>query len=309
MNILIAGGSGLIGSALSEELILRGHQVTILTRNVPLENKSQHPLLSYARWDGRSPQGWSHLVENIDALVNLTGENLAKWRWSPQRKIALRESRVEAGKAILQAVLDSKHKPNVLIQASGIGAYGTSPSLVFDEKSPYGTDFLSSICVSWEASTRPVEGVGVRHVVIRSGVVLSNQSGALPLMVLPFRFFAGGPLGSGKQWMPWIHIQDEVNAIIHLINTPNTSGTYNLVAANHTNHQVANAIGRSLKKHSVLPAPAFALQALLGEMSMMVLDGQQASNQKLIASGFQFKFTQLSATLDDLLNRPTSRKE
>jgi uncharacterized protein (TIGR01777 family) len=308
MNILLAGGSGMIGAALSAELVARGHTVTILTRNLS-SNNIHHPGINYARWDGRSPEGWSHLLENTDAVVNLTGENLAKERWSPQRKNALRDSRIDAGRGILQAITKSKHKPGVLIQASGIGAYGTSSSLVFDESSPYGSDFLSSICVSWESSTRPVEDMDVRHVVIRSGVVLSKRGGALPLMVLPFRFFAGGPLGSGKQWMPWIHIQDEVNAIIHLITSPKASGTYNLIAANHTNRQVASAIGRSLNRPSLLPAPAFVLRAILGEMSIMVLDGQQASNQKLISSGYQFRFSQLSAAMDDLLKTPSSRKE
>lgn len=302
MNVLITGGTGLIGTALSESLVRDGHHVWVLTRS---PRTARVPAgVQAAGWDGKTSQGWGGLVETMDAIVNLAGENIGALPWTNARKESIRCSRVESGKAVVQAVSEAARRPRVLVQSSAVGYYGVHGDEALTEKSPHGEDYLSSIGVDWEASTQPVEALGVRRAVARTGVVLSMKEGALPRFLYPFRLYAGGPMGSGHQWISWIHVEDEVNALRFLIDREDVIGPVNLTAPEPvTNAEFGRALADVLHRPYWLPAPAFALKALLGEMSTVVLDGQYVLPEKLLAMGFPFKYDRLRPALENLLNQ------
>ncbi len=306
MHVLITGGTGLIGTALAKALLADGHRVTILTRQ---QNPSVSEGAVAQLWNGKTPEGWGHLVNEVDAVVNLAGENLAgqgplPGRWTESRKEVIRQSRIGAGMALAQAIGGATKPPAVLVQASGIGYYGTSDDEPIDEEAPAGTDFLATLAVDWEASTRPVEDKGVRRVVIRTGAVLSTSGGALPKLLLPYQMYVGGPAGSGRQFMPWIHIDDEVNAIRFLIEQSTAQGAFNLCAPSPvTNRGFGNTLGRVIHRPSLLPVPAFVLHMLLGEVADLVLEGQRAFPKRLQSLGYEFRFAELEPALRDLLSR------
>lgn len=299
MNILIPGGTGLLGTALSAELIAEGHQVWVLTRNSQSARASGPVQL--IQWDGKTPTGWGQLVGKVDAVINLAGENIGMKRWTPERKELIRVSRMDAGKAICDAVQNSAKKPAVLIQASGIGAYGPSGDPWLDETAPYGQDFQSRVCMDWEASTRSVEALGVRRVVIRTGLVMTRRGGWMAPLTTAFRFFAGGPLGSGRQWWSWIHFEDYIHGVLHLIGNSAAIGTYNLVTPNPSQmKEFGHELARVLKRPDWIPAPVFGLRLLLGEMSELILNGQRASAKKMIESGYSYRYATLRPALEDL---------
>jgi uncharacterized protein (TIGR01777 family) len=300
MKVIITGGTGLIGRALTRELIRDGHQVWVLSRN-PAKMKTL-PGVELVKWDGETAQGWGGLVNGADALVNLAGQNIGDSRWTRQQKMLVRSSRIAAGRAVASAVLQANRKPGVVVQASGVGYYGVVDDRPLDEVSPPGSDFLAKLSVEWEASTQPVEQLGVRRVVVRTGVVLDASEGALPRMLLPFRLLVGGPLGNGSQWLPWIHLRDEVDAIRFLIKNENAFGPFNLTSPQPvTNADFGKAIARVLHRPYWLPVPAFALRLVLGEMSTLVLDGQRPYPRKLVGLGYQFHFDEAVDALRDLL--------
>lgn len=326
MRIIIGGGTGLIGRALSGALAESGHAVTVLSRS-PERFRAPAPgaragggqsgvlsgaqgavqagaqgVVHAAGWDGRTADGWGALVDGADAVVNLAGAGIADGRWTAARKQLIHDSRTQAGAAITAAVAAARVKPKVLVQASAVGVYGPCGDERVTEAHAAGKDFLAGVCRDWEASTASVEAMGVRRAVIRTGVVLARDGGALPKMVLPFRFFAGGPVGSGRQYLPWIHLADEVAAICWLIEHDGAAGVYNLSAPEPvTNATFAKAIGRVLHRPSVMPAPAFALRLAFGEMATVLLDGQRAVPERLTRDGFKFRFGTPETALSDLL--------
>lgn len=289
MNVLIAGGTGFLGSALTRSLLADGHRVWILTRNPARGNIA--PGAQAVGWDGRSPGAWLEVFSRMDAVVNLVGENVGQWPWTAERKRRILESRVQAGAALLAAFRESARRPGVLLQASGIGYYGPRGSEPVDESTPAGTDFFSTVATAWEASTQPVEALGVRRVILRTSLVLDAHGGILPLMALPVRFFAGGPLGNGKQGVSWIHLEDHVRAMRFLMENEKASGAFNLTAPNPlSNAEFLATLARALGRPFWLPAPAFALRLALGEMSTLLLDGQFALPRRLIGLGFVFRY-------------------
>ncbi len=301
MNVLITGGTGLIGRALCRALIKRGDRAVVLSRNPELA-KGMPAGVELHRWDGRTASGWGNLVDQVDAIVNLAGENIASGRWTAERKQRIRKSRLDAGKSVVDAIAMADRKPRVLIQASAVGYYGPHGDEIVTEESPSGDDFLAHLAVEWEGSTAPVEMAGVRRAIIRTGIVLSTKGGALPRMMFPFRFFAGGTLGSGKQWMPWIHMADEIGAILFLLDDEGASGPFNLSAPEPvTNEGFTKAIGRAMGRPAFMRTPAFALKLLLGEMAMVVLDGQRAIPKRLLDAGYRFEFASLAPALQDLI--------
>lgn len=302
MRIIITGGTGLIGKALCAKLSADGHLITVLSRT-PDQSRGMQPGVRVEKWDGKTTQGWGHLVDGADAIINLAGAGIADAPWTENRKHLIRESRIQAGLAIQNAIQQATKKPAVLLQASAVGYYGQDhQDELITEDAPRGKDFLANVCFDWEMSTAPIARMGVRRVILRTGIVLSNEGGAFPKMILPFKFFAGGPLGNGKQWMPWIHIHDEVRAIDHLLTHPQTEGAYNLSAPNPvTNKQFSQIVGSQMGRPALLPAPAFAIKTILGDMSTILLDGQRAIPEKLAESGFIFTYPTAQEALSQLL--------
>ncbi len=302
MNILIAGGTGMLGLPFAASLIADGHQVTILTRS---PQTARLPAgAQAAAWDARTAQGWLAHLEAADVLVNLAGENIGAGRWTAERKARIVSSRVQAGQAVVEALRQAKKCPALLLQASAIGYYGPSDDRELDETSPAGADYLSRVCLEWEGATRPAEELGVRRVLLRTGIVLSAKGGALERLLLPFRLFVGGPMGSGRQWWPWIHLQDQICAMRFLLENPAASGAYNLCAPNPLPfHQFGRVLASVLRRPYWLPVPAFALRLLLGEMSTLVLDGQRALPRRLLQAGFTFRYPELKPALEDLFNK------
>lgn len=299
MNILITGGTGLIGRALSASLLEDGHRVTILTRAQRSPDRSG---VTYVNWDGRTPRGWGHLLAEMDGVVNLAGENIGAGLWSGERKQRIRASRLNAGHALSDALRGIDRRPQVLIQSSAVGYYGVDEERSFDEGFPPGSDFLSGVGVDWEESTREIETLGVRRVIIRTGVVLDPKEGILPRFSLPFRLFVGGPMGSGRQWISWISLRDEVRAIRFLLERETSRGAYNLCTPRPVrNADFGRALGRVMGRPYWLPVPAFALRLVLGEMSILVLEGQQVLPTRLLQEGFEFLDRDLEATLKALL--------
>lgn len=302
MRIIITGGTGLIGKALCPLLLADGHLVTVLSRN-PDATRDMPRGVRVEEWDGKTPQGWSQLVNGADAIINLAGAGIADRPWTAQRKQLLRESRIHAGLAIQKAIQQAVQKPKVLIQSSAVGYYGAhnDDELITEAAAP-GQDFLAKVCFDWEMSTAPVSKMGVRRPVIRTGVVLSKEGGALPKMLLPFKFFAGGPIGSGKQWLPWIHITDQVRAIKFLLDHPSADGPFNLAAPNPVNNkQFGEILGAIMRRPAFMPTPGVAMKAIFGEMSTVLLDGQRVVPQRLEELGFAFTYSTLREALSDLL--------
>jgi uncharacterized protein (TIGR01777 family) len=306
-RFIITGGTGTIGRALASDLISEGNEVIVLSRNPTKGKATLPPSTRVVGWDAKTAEGWVEWADGATAIVNLAGARLAgpnpfKMRWTEKRKNLICDSRLHAGQAVSQAVEAVSKKPKVVVQASGIDYYATGDEITTEE-SPQGEDFLSHLCTDcWEVSTEPVEGLGVRRVIIRTGPMLHPKSGPLPPMVLQSKLFLGGPLGSGRQWFSWIHPVDVVAGIRFLIDHPEASGGFNLCAPNPlTNAEFSKAWGRVLCKPSLLPVPAFVLKLLYGEMSSTLLYGVRAVPARLQSMGYPFRFPEAEAALKDLL--------
>jgi uncharacterized protein len=296
MKIILAGGTGLIGRELAAALLADGYQVWVLSRNP--QAASLPAGAQAAAWDARSSAGWGSLVEEADAIFNLAGENLGARLWTPAHKQKVLSSRANAGQAVIQALAAAKHRPGVLVQASAIGYYGASDDRILDEDSPAGKDWQSKVVLDWEASTQAAEALGLRRVVVRTGLVLTQKGGVLPKLLLPFRLLAGGPLGSGKQYYSWIAMQDEIRALLFLLKNDRAAGAYNLTAPNPlTQADFGRVVGQVLRRPYWFPTPAFALRLVLGEMSTLVVDGQRVIPRRLVEAGFKFNYEQLQPAL------------
>ncbi len=301
MQVVITGGSGLIGSAVARELGGAGHEIVVLSRD-----PSRVKLLPNTRavgWDGRTSEGWASLLDADTGIVHLAGESIAGGRWTAEKKRRIRASRVDSGAAVMAAIRQAKEKPRVLLQGSAVGIYGPCGDEVVTESHPPGHDFLAEVCVAWEASTAEAGSLGVRRAVLRTGIVLSGEGGALPRMALPFKLGVGGPLGGGRQGFPWIHLADEVGAIRFLLEREDAQGPFNLTAPEPlTNRDFSRALGRALHRPSLAPAPGLALRLVLGEMADMLLHGQRAVPQRLLELGYVFRYPEALPALRDLLD-------
>ena len=308
MRILITGGAGLIGRALIDLLLPEGHEITVLSRH---PGRASLPAgVTLARWDGVSTDGWGQMMDGMDAVVNLAGESIAgkgtlPARWTPGRKRRILQSRIDATRAVVQAIDAARNRPRVLVQGSAVGYYGAHlDDEVLEENAPSGHDFLAEVVRQWEATALPAAEMGVRVALARTGLVLSTAGGSLPPAMMPFRFFLGGPMGSGRQWWPWIHIRDEVRALAFLMREERTSGPFNLTAPHPvTNREFARVLGKMMNRPSLTPAPAFMLRLALGEMAWLLLAGQRAIPVRLLALGFHFEFPDLETALRDLLRK------
>jgi uncharacterized protein len=308
MKVLIPGGTGLLGRALALDLARDRHEVIILSRQ-PEKAQRVHPSVLYEAWDGQTSQGWIEHLEGSDAVVNLAGESIGGGstfeilfqRWDPDKKQRILESRRHAGQAIVEAVTAAERRPAVLVQPVGVGYYGPRSTGELDETAPPGDDFLADVVRATEDSTVHVETLGVRRVVFRTGIVLSARGGTLPMMLLPFRLFVGGPLGHGRQVIPWVHEKDLVRAVRFSMEKQEMTGVFNLAAPQPAAYaDFGRAIARQLRRPYWFPTPAFALRALLGEKAVLILEGQRISSRKLTAMGFHFEFPDLASALADL---------
>lgn len=300
-KVLITGGSGLIGSALTRELAGAGYEVVVLSRS-PERVEGLPAGARAVGWDAATADGWGGEAEEARAVVNLAGENLASGPWTEARKRRIRESRLRSTRAVVAAVQGAEQPPAVLLQGSGIDHYGPRGDEEVTEDAPPGEGFLAGLTQDWEAASEPVEGAGVRRVMLRTAMVLAAGGGAIPKMALPFRLFIGGPVGDGSQWVAWIHLRDEVRAIRFLLETEDAAGPYNLAAPQPvTNRELAKTLGRVLHRPSALRAPAFAVRLALGEMADTVLQGRRAVPRRLREAGFTWEFPELEGALQDVL--------
>jgi uncharacterized protein (TIGR01777 family) len=299
VKVVIAGGSGLIGQALAARLLDQGHAAVVLTRgaNVAVGRA--------VRWDGTHLGDWCAELSDADALVNLCGAGIGDARWSAARKRVILRSRTGPAELLARACAGLNAAPGTLIQASGVGFYGTSDVEWFSEESAPGNDYLAGLAREWEAAGAADWPADMRRVVARIGVVWSGDGGALGKLVLPFRLFVGGRLGSGTQPLSWIHIDDLVDAFMHLLFSSELRGPVNCCAPQApSNSELAHAIGAALGRPCWLPAPAFALRLLLGEMADLLLQGQQVRPEALLEDGFKYRFATADDALADLLAAP-----
>ena len=296
MNIVVAGGTGFIGSSLLPLLRRAGHEVVVLTRDP--ERAPPTPGVTRVRWDGVTQGEWTVYVQGADAVINLAGESIGGGRWTSSRKERIVASRVNATRALLEAIRRGEKGPSLFISSSAVGYYGPVESGEVAEDHPPGSGFLADVCRLWEQEASAVGELGPRVVILRTGVVIGEKGGALERMLLPFRLFAGGPLGSGRQWFPWVHGDDVAGVILFALGNAALTGPVNLVAPETVDmRSFCAALGRALSRPSWLPVPAMALRAALGEMADMILTGQRVVPAKLLALGYQFRYPALAPAL------------
>jgi uncharacterized protein (TIGR01777 family) len=290
MRVIITGATGFIGKALCR-LLQADYQITALSRDVKKASALLGPAVNCLQWDARSAGDWVESVDGCFAVVNLAGDNIASGRWTESKRRTILDSRLNAANAIIEAIRRASQKPQVLIQASAVGYYGTNPDREFDESGSPGTGFLADVCRQWEAAAKPAESLGVRLVIIRSGVVLDKAGGALPRLVRPFQLHFGGPLGGGEQWVSWIGLHDEIAAIRFLMEQPGLSGVFNLTAPQPVpNRGLAEAVAHALGRRSWAAVPAVIFRLALGQMAdEMLLYGQKVLPNRLLEAGFEFR--------------------
>jgi hypothetical protein len=297
MRVIITGGTGFIGSALCRALAEAGHEITILTRSARSANRVQ-----FVTWDGRSGGDWEKTLDGADAVVNLAGASIAV-KWNPAQKERIRASRVDATKALAQAIEKASSRPKVLISGSAVGYYGLHGDEELTEESPAGNDFLAEVCQAWEAAAVAAESLGVRVVRLRIGVVLGEGGGALSALLTPFKMGVGGPTGSGQQWMSWVHRDDVVGLIQFALQRDDAQGALNATAPNPArNREFAQTLGKVLHRPTFLPTPPFAMKLMFGEMAdLLLLNGQRVIPAAAQRLGYQFKYPDLMSALQAVL--------
>lgn len=291
MKVVIAGGTGLIGRALAAACASRGYAAVVLSRRPAPGDPPSFV------WDGANSGPWQEALEGADAVVNLAGENVAAGRWTPARKKALRDSRINSTRALVAAISTAKQRPKVFVNSSATGYYGDRGEDSIDEGSAPGADFLARLCVDWEREAQVAEPLGIRTICLRTGIVLSRGGGALAKMLPIFKLGLGGRLGAGAQWMSWIAIDDLTDLLLYAL-SHDLAGPINGTAPNPvTNKDFTAALARVVGRPAFLPAPALALRLALGEMSGMLLGGQKVMPKKALESGFVFKHPQVEAAI------------
>ncbi len=300
MNIVLAGGTGFIGKSLVDELVRRNHRIVLLTRRASAQKKNSS--VTPVEWDGKTQGKWTAFVDGSDAVINLCGESVAAKRWDPEQKKRILSSRVDPAKALAESILSAKKKPAVYIQASGSGYYGDRGPEILTETAGPGNDFLAETCVQWEGAAAGKLPNETRIVFARFGAVLEKDGGAIRKMLPPFRFFLGGPLGSGNQWMPWIHRDDAVGILIYALTAENLRGPVNGTAPETvTMKKFAQTMGECLKRPSWMPVPSGALKILMGEAAELLLNSQRAIPAALMRSGYQFRYPHLKDALSAII--------
>jgi uncharacterized protein len=300
MKILVTGATGLIGRSVCRALTDDGHAVAAVSRS-PVKPQGLAVAEVY-QWDPQSGPLPQAALDGVDALVNLAGEPLDARRWSDQQKRLIRDSRVVTTRNLVEGLRSVGRKPAVLVSGSAVGFYGDRGDEQLEETSPAGHGFMSEVCEEWEREAARATELGVRVVQVRTGVVLSGEGGALQKMLAPFKLGLGGPLGSGKQWFPWIHIKDIVGIFRHAIVTSSLAGPVNGVAPEPvTNREFTRELGLALHRPAFLPVPEMALRVLMGEMSAVLFGSQRVLPKAPLASGYEFHYPLLASALADLV--------
>jgi uncharacterized protein (TIGR01777 family) len=300
MRIVIAGGTGFLGGPLAEMYAEEGHDVRVLTRSL-IPGDSRHdpgtgvPGVTRVGWNPDSRIGpWSPVINGADAVINLGGQPIEERRWTPPRKAALRDSRILSTRSLAAAIAAASTPPAVFVSGSAVGYYGATGAQPVTEESPAGGDFLAQLCEDWEAEAGRAVSAGTRVAMVRSGIVLERMGGALPKMLKPFRFFVGGRIGSGKQYVSWIHRLDWIELVRWIVQTPEAAGPINATAPHPvTNRELARAIGRALRRPRLVPIPGVALRLALGEMAAMILTGQRVLPARAQALGYHFRYPEI----------------
>ncbi|MFB2833570.1 TIGR01777 family oxidoreductase [Floridanema evergladense] len=305
MKIAITGGTGFVGSYLVKRLQESGDRILILTRSVDRANrvfpKTAFPNLEIVTYNPLESGDWQKVISGCDGVVNLAGASIGEGRWTTERKQEIINSRKIGTQKLVEAIAKAEQKPSVLVNASAIGYYGTSETATYEENSPPGDDFLAQVCIAWEAEAQRVKDLGLRLVILRFGVVL-GMGGAIAKMLPVFKLFAGGTIGTGKQWFSWVEVDDLVNLIVAALKRQEMEGVYNATAPNPVRMtQFCNTLGDVLHRPSWLPVPAFALELLMGDAAMVVLEGQKVSPKRTLESGFTYKYPDLKPALESFL--------
>ena len=301
MRVLVSGASGFLGSAVCDALLARGDETVGLTRD-PERARQGNPTVTWHAWSPAAERPPASALEGVDGVVNLVGEPIDQ-RWTEAAKERIRSSRERATKNLVDAISAADPRPRTLVSQSAVGYYGDRGEAMVDESTGPGSTFDAGVCVAWEAAAHEAERVGVRVVVVRSGLVLDPEHGLLKQLLLPFKLGVGGPLAGGGQYMPWIHLADEVRLLLWALDTDSASGTYNATAPNPVkNREFSKTLGRVLGRPAVVPVPKLALKARFGgELGEVAAGGQRTIPRRAVDAGFEFSYPELEPALSDLL--------
>lgn len=309
MKIVVAGGTGFLGAPLCGSWADEGHEVVVLSRSLP-PGQSQHesgtgvPGVTRVGWNPRDDgRQLAPTLEGASAVVNLAGESIDGRRWTAARKQAIRESRLDATRSLAAAIGACTSPPAALVSGSAVGYYGDRGTETVAEEAPPGRDFLASVCTDWEAAALAAARPGLRIAIIRTGIVLERSGGALPRMMRPFRYFVGGPIGSGRQYLSWIHRLDWIEMVRWAVESPAASGPINATAPHPvTNREFAHALGRAMHRPAVAPGvPRAVLQVVVGEIADSIVTGQRVIPAKALATGFHFRYPEIDIALRGIL--------
>ena len=303
-KIIVTGATGLIGRKICSKLLEQGNEITIFTRNPEAAKKVMIGAKKYVKWNYNKPEEWKDYLNETDSVIHLAGTNLGSKRWNYEFKKELFNSRIESTRQLVNTIRNCGNKPISFITASAVGFYGDRGDEVLIEKSNPGKDFLSNLCSEWEKEAEKIEDQNVRRVSLRIGLTLSNEGGVLKKFLPPFKIFLGGPLGNGKQWFPWIHIEDLINILIHTIKTESLQGPLNIASPGIVRmNDFATSLGKVLQRPSFFQVPKFILKIAVGEFANAIVSGQKVSVTKLLNSGYEFKFADLENALKNLLEK------
>jgi uncharacterized protein (TIGR01777 family) len=302
MHVVVAGGTGFIGRALCRELLQAGHTVTVLTRDASKAQATLPSEIRVAEWSVHKPDALPPLLSHAQAVVNLSGESIVAQRWNPAFKQRLVDSRVQSTRTLANAIEKAEPRPSVLLNASATGIYGDRGEEELSESSPPGSGFLAELAIRWEQAAEEAAAFGVRVVKLRIGIVLGEAGGALEKMVLPFRFFVGGPFGSGRQWFPWVHLQDVTGLVLHALQHETLIGAVNVVSPGIVRlAEFCQALGKVMRRPSWLPVPGFALRLVVGELGETLLWSQRVRPQVALQTGYAFRYPHIEEALRAIL--------
>lgn len=302
MKIVVTGATGLVGKELCKKLVERKNEVIVFTRDVKKAARSLPYIKNFVEWDNKRMAEWTDELNGKDAVIHLAGANISGKRWNKDYKKEIFDSRIISTRNLVNAIKKVSLKPSVFIASSAVGYYGDCSNEILIEEKPAGKDFLSNLCKEWEGEAGKVEAISVRRVSLRTGIVLSRESGALKKMLLPFKLFLGGPIGNGKQWFPWIHIEDLINIYLYALENPNIKGAVNAASPNPVlMKEFAKTLGKILRRPSIFPVPKLIMKIAAGEIAEYIVMSQRTSVEKILSSGYKFKFGNLEDALRDLL--------